>query len=375
MNLFRRSTLLFSLPKYAIKICGAKNIYASVSKYRALYRFNVGSVTNYEITNNAVWSIKEGSQYASISQDGTLTIKSNALRSKIVIQVKYGSVQSYYRVRATYIENVTTSTDINRIVHPNGSCELYTTSIYEYEDGDTEEYNEIVYINSNNDEYKRDITINCKDGNVITQNFVKDEYQKDIVTNYEIDFSGSENNCKEFNGDGLDTEYIPFNDDKGFECNITFYAKKSEQPTPPVVQDKWDSSYHWKILSFKRELKPWPGFCIRFNSGSGSGLMMSVTSNNSNKIEAQLLPAPNNGLYSLKFNYDPNIPQFTVTDKLTDTVIYNKVEKFSSFENYGSNYNYGIYGVTIGYALYAPDEYEYRFSNMTLYEFSLKRNS
>ena len=68
------------------------------------------------------------------------------------------------------------------------------------------------------------------DGNNSTQNIEYDEDGDPVVTGYTIDTSDSQSGSKEFNADGVNTEFYGFNSVEGFVLNMHFTIDFTAQP-------------------------------------------------------------------------------------------------------------------------------------------------
>lgn len=107
-------------------------------------------------------------------------------------------------------------------------------------------------------------------GNVDTQQVEYDESGTPVVTGYEIDTTGSNGEGKEIDGDGVNTEFVPFKfASEGFVINFDFESTAAAQPRPPITEDTEDSgtNYLYTVLGAKTTAKVgniWPGFEIRW---------------------------------------------------------------------------------------------------------------
>jgi beta-galactosidase len=112
-------------------------------------------------------------------------------------------------------------------------------------------------------------------GNVDTQRVEYDESGTPVVTGYEIDTTGSNGEGKEIEGNGIDTEFVPFKfASEGFVINFDFESTAAAQPRPPLTEDTEDTgtNYLYTILGAKTTAKVgsiWPGFEIRWTIPKG----------------------------------------------------------------------------------------------------------
>lgn len=212
-------------------------------------------------------------------------------------------------------------------------------------------------------------------GNVNTQNIEYDEQGNQTVTGYDIDTTASEGAGKEITGDGVNTEFVPF-DGNGFICHIKFRTVKTEQPNPPLVEDidAPSTSKNWlfNIMSAKAPTAVngrYPGFDIRWtlsktNYASGT-LKLRYAPVNSANTEYELSPDANN-VYDVTFTYDPqklyNSHKITITSAIGSVSTYTADKDFADL-----NLDF-----TLGYAIDSHGE-PYRYANVIIYEFSITK--
>lgn len=214
-------------------------------------------------------------------------------------------------------------------------------------------------------------------GNSNTQEVVYDENGDTTVTSYTIDTSGNEAGTGEtVTGTGINTEFLPWDNSDGWEMHIRFRSVKSEQPNPPLVTDTEDTgaNYHFTLVCAKSPFKPWPGFHIRWtlNKSTYNGnLVLGYTQKNAgNSTNRNLATAPSSGtnanIYDFTIAYDPKLKKYP--------------SKFRCIDNLGRtatiSYNYDFdpieYQFTIGYNINQQGQ-PYRYSNLTVYEFSITK--
>lgn len=209
-------------------------------------------------------------------------------------------------------------------------------------------------------------------GNSNTQEVTYDENGNTTVTAYTIDTTANESdNGEQFSGNGVNTEFVPFDGVSGFEMHIRFYADSADQPRPPMVEDTEDTNWHYNILLAKNPVSPWPGFQIRFTglpkSGSAAnknltfGIKVQEANNNNITITRN-----NNHIYDITVTYDPNLTKYSkkiiARDNINNKNIYSQNYTFSDDE----------LQLTLGYALNIQGQ-PYRYSVCSIYEFSITK--
>lgn len=214
-------------------------------------------------------------------------------------------------------------------------------------------------------------------GNVDTQNIEYDEQGNETVVGYDINTENSEGTGKEMSGDGVNTEFVPF-DGSGFICHIRFKSLLADQVIPPVVEDIDDSgtSYLMNVMSAKAPTKinnRYPGFDIRWTisksnpTASTNKLQFRYAPVNENNVARDLTPNQD-GICDLTITYDPdklyNNYQFTVT---SSTGSLATIQTDKTFANLNMDF-------TIGYATSSQGT-PYRYANVTVYEFSITKLS
>ena len=107
------------------------------------------------------------------------------------------------------------------------------------------------------------------DGNASTQDIIYDSNGDPVVTGYNIDTTNNEDGQKEFDQDGVNTEFYGFNSVEGFTLNIHFTIDFTDQPPN-------QNEGHHNILTMKRaNPSPWYGFQIR-QDGTGKYAQLST---------------------------------------------------------------------------------------------------
>ena len=372
-------------------IGGAQSVSAESCQYVAIYNGNA-------VSSGATWSITSGGTYASIASNGTVTINSNANNSSVTIQVAYGELTTTKEVVLTYLSGSTSETETETIVNQQtGETITTTTTTTENQDGSSTEYTESVIVDNNGEvvgttetttETNSDgsytgTTINYDangepldatnvsgdvDGNVSTQEVEYDENGNSVVTGYTIDTSSSEDGEKNFNNNGVNTEYYALDVTQGFIMDIRFTIDFTQQPAG-------QNDNHHNIINSKRAMpEPWYGFQIRQTStnktvtlgtqfSTGSNTNTTVTTTNANKYNGS------SNVYEYNFHivYDPTAASDNfVCNELIGGFNYKQSNVFPDIEELK------YIKTTIGCALDENGD-PFRFSNINVFNFSLQK--
>ena len=214
-------------------------------------------------------------------------------------------------------------------------------------------------------------------GNVSTQDVEFDSNGDPTVVGYEIDTSASEGEGKEIEGNGINTEFVPFKfASEGFVLNIVFKTIASEQPNPPITPDTEDSgsNYLYTILGAKTTAKVgsiWPGFEIRWtiaksNNGSAELQISRTLSGEKSSARTNFVSGHDgNNVYDITITYDPSqtTNKFVVRNNITNTNIQTSNKTIQSDLDLD---------LTIGYSTDHLGD-PIRHSNVTVYDFSVQR--
>lgn len=392
---------------HSIGIVGVSVISGVSSNYCTLYD------GIEDVTTGTTWSIESGSAYATINQSGVLTILSGANNSSVVVGASCSGITATKTVSVTYTQGTTGHTEVEVITDGSGNTTTTTTVIIENQDGssnsettivETDESRNIVSTTTGTTETNSDgsysgtsTTYDSEgnptegtnvsgdvEGNVSTQQIGYDESGNTSVVGYEIDTTASSGTGKEFDGTGVDTEFIPFCDDNcGFICHIRFSSAMSGQPRPPVVPDIDDSgsNYLYTVMGAKSPFQgdsSWPGFEIRWNvsktNASSGGIQFRYSAAGASSTTGKNLTGKNaegtgsGNFYDLTITYDPQLILPTSRNTFSVTSANGCMPSIGTdiiFQ--GTNIDF-----TIGYAFNTQGE-PHRHSNVTVYEFSITK--
>lgn len=411
-------------------IGGPANLSGETCQYTAVYNETV-------VTSNAVWSVISGNTYATINNNGLLTILSNANNSQIIIQATFNGISKTKDVIVTYDAGTSTQTETQTETTTDASGNTTTTvtttttitdasgntattetisQTTENEDGTSTVTETENTSNSDGSSTSNSVTVNYNasgdvtssnestnttnsdgsynasstnynasgdpvdttnytgdtEGNVDTQDVIYNESGTPVVTGYSIDTSNSTTNSKDITGDGVNTEFVPFDGSgEGFICHIRFRTVKTEQPNPPLVVDTEDtgSNYLFNILTAKSPYKPYRGFHIRWalskkNYSSGN-LVLGYTAANASSTTSRTLYGVDD-IYDIDIIYDPLLKVYPSKFRcVSNQGAFSTVSANITFETNNMDF-------VLGYAINQQDE-PYRYSNVTIYDFSVRR--
>ena len=145
-NIRRHALLTFKKRiEHTLIITGLTNIEAENAEYVALYDTSV-------VTTGAVWSILSGSEYASIDNNGFVTIETTANHAQVTIQCAYGDLTATQTLDLTYKTGSDSETETDVIVDPGtGEITTTTTTTTTNEDGSTSTTTTTTTVDSNGD--------------------------------------------------------------------------------------------------------------------------------------------------------------------------------------------------------------------------------
>lgn len=337
------------------------------------------------------WSIISGGEYATIANDGTLTVATGASQSNVMIRANYQGTTADKTVRVTYASGETTETEVvvdesgnttttvtTTIDNGDGSSTVNQTSTVTDESGNTIETVETERNNNSDGSYDSTSTTYDEngdptettnvsgdtDGNVSTQG-IEYENGEPVVTGYTVDTSGNPDGEKTYNGDGVNTEYYAFDMTHGFVLHIHFYINYKNQPPG-------QNENHHNILTMKRATpEPWYGFQLRHSQTNNYiqlGTQFSTGSNTNTKINGNSTSSANTLEYDLTITYTPSASTnaFVCYNNLTSSGVYSSNNKFPDIDDLK------YLKVTIGYAMDQNGD-PYRYSNINVMDFSITR--
>ena len=338
------------------------------------------STVNYDANGNPTSSTESTTTVSAADSDGAITTETTSSTtnedgtssesSSIVIENLDGSSSSSSQT-INYDENgdTTGSTTNTTDVNADGSSQSSTTN-YNASGDPTDQQNVGV-----------DTT-----GNVDTQDVEFDENGDPTVTGYTIDTTASEGEGKAIEGNGIDTEFVPFNfASEGFVLHIVFETRSIDQPRPPLVTDIEDSgtNWHYTILGAKMTTtiydettgkNIWPGFEIRWSiptSGDGSNgtLNFGRTLYGESSSARTTITNDHNGqnVYDITVTYDPS----QATHKF---VVYNNYTHANIQDVNKTLQNDVDLDLTIGYSFDHNGD-PMRHANVIIHDFSVSRLS
>lgn len=220
-------------------------------------------------------------------------------------------------------------------------------------------------------------------GNVDTQQVAYDESGNTSVTGYEIDTTGSGGDGKDITGNGVNTEFVPFADDNcGFVMHIKFKSRKQDQPRPPIVDDPEDTGSNWlyNIMCAKTPTPvdgKYPGFDIRWAIDKATGTKATFqfryaktgAGNTTYNLSGKTADGSGPGdIYDIIVTYDPELYLPTSRTKLSVTSPNGCMQSVGADVTFPTN----NIDFTIGYAT-SMSGTPYRYSNATIYDFSITK--
>ena len=377
---YYRQTRKIQYKRLSIKIICDNNIVSETYQCQA--------VINGKKKTKIIWKIVEGNEYATISSDGVLTILPSANNSHIKISAqRFNTEITYKDCYITYSGGIDKESDIEVINNEDGTTTEIMTITTQNEDGTSSVSNtSIIYDSSGNTDgayYKNTINYDVNGdpttaenvegdtlGNVNTQDitYVNNE---PIISGFTIDTSANTETgsyaieSTTEGGVSVDTQFIPFDGENGFVLDFHFKCVWDDQPKIPPVKDPNDSTYHYTIINFKREIKPWPGFTLRAQNNNKNQIILSAVYDDGIKKTINI-PYPSDNIFHIKFTYNPSIPNFTVYNVLTGNNILNENKIFKQLDDIT---------VTIGCSMFneANPPYPYRYANIDIYDFKLTK--
>lgn len=407
LTYLRQTVAIFGGAVTSVKfeIVAPSTLTAETCQCLALYNDSV-------LSSGVVWSIASGSTYATIDNNGLLTINSNANNAEIVISAVYGNRTATHSLVATYRSGSTSETTTEVIVDESGNSTTTITTVTENEDGSSYVEESVVIMDESGNTIgsSESMTTNNADGsyesstieydengdatsgvnvsgdtsgNVSTQDISYNANGEPVVTGFEIDTTGSEGEGKDITGDGVNTEFIPFADDNcGFVMHIIFESVGADQPNPPIVEDTEDTGQNWlyNIMSAKATVPVggrYPGFDIRWainkNTFNVTSFQFRYAQENAGNTIKALTGRTADGsgtgnTYDIIVTYDPELAL------PTSRTTFSATSPNGCMSSVGTNVTFPSNNIdfTLGYALNMQGE-PYRYSNVKILEFSIEK--
>lgn len=320
------------------------------------------------IPSGVTWSVLSGNEYATIDSTGLVTVLPVASSAAIVISAEYNGSLATHTMNVTYRAGSTSNTTISTVDDGQGNTIVTVTTVTENGDGTTSSESTGITYNSDGDPIEKVNENIDTSGNVITQEIEYDENGGELVVGYTVDTSDNPNGSKNYNGDGVNTEYYALDATRGFIMDLHFTIDFTNQPAG-------QNDNHHNIINSKRATpEPWYGFQIRqtstnkyINLGTqfqtGTNTNAKVTTTDANKYNGSA------SIYEYNFHivYDPTAASNNfVCDELIGGyhVSYNNVFPDIPDLEYIKT--------TIGCALDENGD-PFRFSNINLFHFSLEK--
>lgn len=341
---------------FELSIVGAETVSGTSSNY-CVIRDGIE-----DVTTAVTWAIVSGSEYAAIDQDGKVTLGTNANNSSSVISATYMGVTVTKELTLTYSTGTTTRTETDIVVDESGNTTTTITTVVENTDGSFE--SESTSYNEDGVPIAGSSSTGDTNGNVNTQGVDYDESGNTTVTSYSIDTTDNPEGYKNYNTDGVNTEYYAFDLTEGFVVDFHFTIDFSKQP---AGQDQ----NHHNILTAKRASpEPWYGFQLR-HSNTKKDITLGTQFATGNNINTTVSPMSSTGSvaeYNFKIIYDPTAEtnKFRCINANTSAVIYSNNGTFPDIPELE------YIKVTIGYAM-DPNGDPYRYSNINVMNFNIRK--
>ena len=205
-------------------------------------------------------------------------------------------------------------------------------------------------------------------GNVSIQEVLYDSNGNEIITGYNIDTSGNEDGEKNFNGNGVNTQFYGFDMTDGFVLDMHFTINFSQQP---AGQDE----NHHQILTMKRSTpEPWYGFQLR-QTGNNKYIVLGAQFSTGSNTNTQISPNYTQGgntisEYHIQIVYDPTSPSnnFICRELISNTIVFQTSRVFPDIAELE------YLTVCIGFGQDANGN-PYRYSNIDVSNFQIVKLS
>ena len=253
-----------------------------------------------------------------------------------------------------------TTTNYNENGDPTSSSE---TTLVENTDGSST--SQTTNYNSEGDPTSTQNQETDTDGNESVQNITYDSNGDPIVSGYNIDTTNNPDGEKNFNEEGVNTEFYGFDSVDGFIMRIHFTIDFTDQPPN-------QNEGHHNILTMKRASpSPWYGFQLRHSNTNKNiilGTQFELGSNTNTTINPSWVVSNQIGEYDIQVIYDPTLFQntFVCTNLLNGNTIYSSSSTFPDLPELR------YLTVCIGCALDENGD-PYRYSNINVLDFELNK--
>ena len=225
------------------------NGYTATKTINLVYQANTASQT----TINEDGSITTETQTITENQDGSTTTETRSITTNTDGSFSQSEIETVENEDGSSTQEVTTtnsdgtssqSSTTTSAPDQSGTVVSETSSTYYDENGTTTGTSENTTTN-NSDGSSTSTTTNYDaegdptsqenteidtDGNNSTQNIEYDDNGDPVVTGYTIDTQDGTTGGKEFNADGINTEFYGFNSVEGFTLNLHFTIDFTDQP-------------------------------------------------------------------------------------------------------------------------------------------------
>ena len=366
-----------------------------------------GAVTesSTSMTTNDDGSTSETTSETVTNTDGSSSTTTSTVNSD------GSSSESTVNVSAADSEGTVTTSTSSTVTNADGTSSESTSTLEEYEDGSSssnsetlnyDENGDLTGSTTNNTDVNADGSSNSSTtnydasgdptdqqnvatdttGNVDTQD-VEFEDGEPVVVGYNIDTTASEGEGKEIEGNGINTEFVPFKfASQGFVMHFVFETRAEDQPRPPITEDTEDAgnNYLYTVLGAKSTVKVgnvWPGFEIRwvipktnpnYSDTSKCFIQFNRTLSGDSGSKTSFTTDHNGyNVYDITVTYDPNqsTNKFVVRNNITNTNIQTTNKMLQDDLELD---------MTIGYSTDHLGD-QIRHSNVIVHEFNVQRLS
>ena len=205
-------------------------------------------------------------------------------------------------------------------------------------------------------------------GNVSDQSITYDVNGDPVVTGYSIDTSDNPDGTKEFDTDGVNTQFYGFDSVTGFTMNLHFTIDFTDQPAGQ------DEGLH-NILTMKRATpEPWYGFQIR-HSGTAKTITLGTQFFTGSNTNTNIAPKDANWIvenqiaeYNIQITYDPTLvsSNFVCKELISNRTPLSTSNTFPDIEELR------YLTVCIGCALNSSGN-PYRYSKINVLDFNIEK--